>query len=226
MLQLAAYMLNVFVFQIYQYLFVIRYFCCKDFFSEKFLVRWSSFDSHRKILLFIFILYSLHFVCKKVIQNTSINCKHGDQKSCDANANCVEVIGGHRCVCKMGYQGDGTSCKKVCPILWPNPFGTSWEDEHNGFCYSFRFSPASFLDAEKACAVDGALLTSTVNKAENELKQALKEKPDINPASQKIMEASTTKSAYAQLKVEDRLRMYGIKLSDSKDLKRLELNSQ
>ena len=54
----------------------------------------------------------------------------------------------------------------------------------------------------------------------------LKEKPDINPVSQKIMEVSTTKSAYAQLKVEDRLRMYGIKLNDSKDLKRLELNNQ
>ena len=47
----------------------------------------------------------------------------------------------------------------------------------------------------------------------------LKEKPDINQNSKKLVETSKTASSYANLKVEDRLRLYGMQLKDSKAAK-------
>ena len=62
-------------------------------------------------------------------------------------------------------------------------------------------------------------------EAENELNKMITGKPEINPMSKKIIESSLSKQNYVQIKVEDRLTSYGNKLKDTKDLKRLELNS-
>ena len=62
-------------------------------------------------------------------------------------------------------------------------------------------------------------------EAENELNKKLTGRPEINPMSKKIIEASVSKQNYVAIKVEDRLTSYGNKLKDTKDLKRLELNS-
>lgn len=34
-----------------------------------------------------------------------------NQHNCDENALCFNTVGGHNCVCKPGYTGNGTTCK-------------------------------------------------------------------------------------------------------------------
>ena len=34
-------------------------------------------------------------------------------KNCDPNANCVEVVSMALCICKAGWQGNGTSCSDI-----------------------------------------------------------------------------------------------------------------
>lgn len=34
-----------------------------------------------------------------------------NQHNCDENALCFNTVGGHNCVCKPGYTGNGTICK-------------------------------------------------------------------------------------------------------------------
>ncbi|XP_053111320.1 protein kinase C-binding protein NELL2 isoform X7 [Hemicordylus capensis] len=46
-------------------------------------------------------------------------CKEHDecltnQQNCDENALCFNTVGGHNCVCKPGYTGNGTVCKAFC----------------------------------------------------------------------------------------------------------------
>ena len=50
-------------------------------------------------------------------------------------------------------------------------------------------------------------------KAEADLMQTMKDRPDIDPLSKKIMQ-ETSQSAYSQMKVEDRLRMKSAKLRE------------
>uniref|UniRef100_U3IV08 Protein kinase C-binding protein NELL2 n=1 Tax=Anas platyrhynchos platyrhynchos TaxID=8840 RepID=U3IV08_ANAPP len=37
-----------------------------------------------------------------------------NQHNCDENALCFNTVGGHNCVCKLGYTGNGTVCKAFC----------------------------------------------------------------------------------------------------------------
>ncbi|XP_053111316.1 protein kinase C-binding protein NELL2 isoform X3 [Hemicordylus capensis] len=37
-----------------------------------------------------------------------------NQQNCDENALCFNTVGGHNCVCKPGYTGNGTVCKAFC----------------------------------------------------------------------------------------------------------------
>lgn len=41
-----------------------------------------------------------------------------NQHNCDENALCFNTVGGHNCVCKPGYAGNGTVCKGR-EHLWP-----------------------------------------------------------------------------------------------------------
>lgn len=41
-----------------------------------------------------------------------------NQHNCDENALCFNTVGGHNCVCKPGYAGNGTICKGR-ERLWP-----------------------------------------------------------------------------------------------------------
>ena len=38
--------------------------------------------------------------------------KYG-RKGCDENARCIDTVGSYRCICKSGYNGNGTSCKAI-----------------------------------------------------------------------------------------------------------------
>eukprot|EP00729_Bicosta_minor_P004848 gene4848-9579_t len=42
------------------------------------------------------------------------NAAYGGDDTCDANAICRNLFGGHACECKEGYQGDGYTCTSNC----------------------------------------------------------------------------------------------------------------
>ena len=48
-------------------------------------------------------------------QNCILLSEHDEcvtnQHNCDENALCFNTVGGHNCVCKPGYTGNGTTCK-------------------------------------------------------------------------------------------------------------------
>lgn len=41
-----------------------------------------------------------------------------NQHNCDENALCFNTVGGHNCVCKLGYTGNGTVCKGKLLKTW------------------------------------------------------------------------------------------------------------
>lgn len=50
-----------------------------------------------------------------------------NQHNCDENALCFNTVGGHNCVCKPGYTGNGTICKgkllETCIFCWKPEWG-------------------------------------------------------------------------------------------------------
>lgn len=44
-------------------------------------------------------------------------CDNSNRNDCDRNADCIEKVGGYDCVCKDGWEGDGTQCDDINECL-------------------------------------------------------------------------------------------------------------
>lgn len=58
----------------------------------------------------VFYLHLSDFIYVQFLISLDIDECRTNSHSCDVNAACTNIKGGHNCTCKAGFDGDGKNC--------------------------------------------------------------------------------------------------------------------